>query len=90
LPAAGQKNRAFRFKSSDLHKQILWAFRFNPLRRAASEFANANLRASQDAWASSKIAYAILRPAPMRRPAAKKAIQADLKNREAILQVFFQ
>jgi hypothetical protein len=26
------KNRAFRSKSSDLLMQILWAFRFNPLR----------------------------------------------------------
>jgi hypothetical protein len=26
------KNRAFRSKSSDLPMQILWAFRYNPLR----------------------------------------------------------
>ncbi|MDR1179349.1 MAG: hypothetical protein LBK44_02495 [Spirochaetales bacterium] len=25
------KNRAFRFKSSDLPMQILWAFRYNPI-----------------------------------------------------------
>jgi hypothetical protein len=35
LPAAGQKNQAFRSKSSDLPMQILWAFRYNPLRSAA-------------------------------------------------------
>jgi hypothetical protein len=29
---SGQKNRAFRYKSSDLPMQILWAFRCNPLR----------------------------------------------------------
>ncbi|MDR1179723.1 MAG: hypothetical protein LBK44_04395 [Spirochaetales bacterium] len=31
MPAAGQKNRAFRCKSSDLLMQILWAFRCNPI-----------------------------------------------------------
>ncbi|MDR1315725.1 MAG: hypothetical protein LBK13_02525 [Spirochaetales bacterium] len=30
------KNRAFRSKSSELPMQFLWAFRFNPLRRAAA------------------------------------------------------
>jgi hypothetical protein len=30
--AQSAKNRAFRFKSSDLLMQILWAFRYNPLR----------------------------------------------------------
>jgi hypothetical protein len=29
---APQKNRAFRYKSSDLPMQILWAFRYNPSR----------------------------------------------------------
>jgi hypothetical protein len=28
-PTSGQKNRAFRCKSSDLLMQILWAFRYN-------------------------------------------------------------
>jgi hypothetical protein len=28
-PKTGKKNRAFRFKSSDLPMQILWAFRYN-------------------------------------------------------------
>jgi hypothetical protein len=32
LPAAGQKNRAFRFKSSEAPMRFLWAFRSNPLR----------------------------------------------------------
>jgi hypothetical protein len=31
------KNRAFRSKSSDLPMQILWAFRYNPLRSGSSE-----------------------------------------------------
>jgi hypothetical protein len=31
-----QKNRAFRYKSSDLPMQILWAFRCNPIARAAA------------------------------------------------------
>ncbi|MDR1180304.1 MAG: hypothetical protein LBK44_07340 [Spirochaetales bacterium] len=30
--AQSAKNRAFRSKSSDLLMQILWAFRYNPLR----------------------------------------------------------
>jgi hypothetical protein len=30
--ARSAKNRAFRSKSSDLPMQILWAFRYNPLR----------------------------------------------------------
>ncbi|MDR1178997.1 MAG: hypothetical protein LBK44_00700, partial [Spirochaetales bacterium] len=34
------KNRAFRYKSSDLPMQILWAFRCNPLARAPA----ANIR----------------------------------------------
>ncbi|MDR1179042.1 MAG: hypothetical protein LBK44_00935 [Spirochaetales bacterium] len=33
---APQKNRAFRCKSSDLPMQILWAFRYNPLRSGSS------------------------------------------------------
>jgi hypothetical protein len=33
--ANAAKNRAFRYKSSDLLMQILWAFRYNPLRMAA-------------------------------------------------------
>ncbi|MDR1179011.1 MAG: hypothetical protein LBK44_00770 [Spirochaetales bacterium] len=32
---APPRNRAFRYKSSDLLMQILWAFRSNPLRMAA-------------------------------------------------------
>jgi hypothetical protein len=36
-PLRGQKNRAFRSKSSDLQMQILWAFRYNPLRSGSSE-----------------------------------------------------
>jgi hypothetical protein len=34
-PQPGKKNQAFRSKSSDLPMQILWAFRYNPLRMAA-------------------------------------------------------
>jgi hypothetical protein len=37
LRLTSQKNRAFRSKSSDLLMQILWAFRFNPLRGGSSE-----------------------------------------------------
>jgi hypothetical protein len=32
FPALRAGNRAFRSKSSDLPMQILWAFRYNPLR----------------------------------------------------------
>jgi hypothetical protein len=66
------KNRAFRSKSSEAPMRFLWAFRSNPWRRAASEFAERKFAASQDAWASSKIAYAILPPAPSRGGNFKK------------------
>jgi hypothetical protein len=40
-----KKNRAFRCNSSDLPMQILWDFRFNPLRgRAAELFGNFSFR----------------------------------------------
>jgi hypothetical protein len=35
--AQSAKNRAFRSNSSDLLMQILWDFRFNPLRGGSSE-----------------------------------------------------
>jgi hypothetical protein len=36
--ANAAKNRAFRSKSSDLLMQILWAFRYNPLRSGSTFF----------------------------------------------------
>jgi hypothetical protein len=38
--AQSAKNRAFRFKSSDLLMQILWAFRSNPIARAPAAAQN--------------------------------------------------
>ncbi|MDR1179291.1 MAG: hypothetical protein LBK44_02195 [Spirochaetales bacterium] len=37
MPADGQKNRAFRSKSSEAPMRCLWAFRCNPLRGGSSK-----------------------------------------------------